>query len=511
MSNSDVLPDSKSSSNWAISPKGPFFLAIAVCLLLLGSGLRMYHLGNRSLWFDEALTANTSRTTVVHMMDATRARGSAPVIHPYILYLTEKVDKTAVAVRMPSVIASILAIFVMLSMVRAGISAEAALFAAAILALSASQVRYAQEVREYSLAILFATILIYCLLRWEAAGGAGHQPYVLYAALFLVPLVQYGLVLLGFAVLSTIVIRLLTAPQTRFKLSHLLLATASLGAGGLLSLLLTLRYQFHVGQGQWYLVSFYFDPKAGSLWSFIARNLYGFISFSISGRVAILLSIFAVIVYLLREALRRDLGPLAIFVIVSFAITLLASIGKYYPFGGIRQCLFLTPGFILLVGVALAHFLKTLSGITRKLVVAAVLAIVLISGYRGFVSQSPYLEYEDTLSILQALRKSAGPNDLIWVNHDAVEAVDFYLQGADHRFVYGQFHPNPQDYIPEVSADLAPNYDRVWFVFSHLQQPSDRMEEQLIVGDLRPNWEVQSVLAPTNTELFVARRRPSGN
>ena len=41
----------------------PFFLVTGLVLLLIGTALRVYHLGNRSLWYDEAATANASRGT----------------------------------------------------------------------------------------------------------------------------------------------------------------------------------------------------------------------------------------------------------------------------------------------------------------------------------------------------------------------------------------------------------------------------------------------------------------
>ena len=66
------------------------------------------------------------------------------------------------AARIPSVMASLLAILVILAMVRAKVSYSAAVFAASILTVSASQIRYAQEVRESS-SVLCAAILIYCL------------------------------------------------------------------------------------------------------------------------------------------------------------------------------------------------------------------------------------------------------------------------------------------------------------------------------------------------------------
>jgi uncharacterized membrane protein len=486
-----------------------FFLVAALCLLTIGAALRLYHLGNRSLWFDEALTANTSRSTMTHMIEATRSRGSAPVVHPYILYLVEKLERNAVAVRAPSVLASVLSILLMLGMVRANVSRNAALFAAAILAVSASEIRYAQEVREYSFAVLFATILIYCLLRWEAVGSQSRQPVLLYAALFLVPLVQYGLVLFAAAVLSTIALRLFFTRETRFSLSHLVIASSFLGVGGLLSFVLTLRYQFQPGKGQWYLASNYFDAKTTSLLRFIAENSKGLLSFFMPGQVIALCFVIAAVIFCVARALNRKVDPIMLVVFASIGITLLASLTKLYPYGGIRQCLFLAPGLTLFAGVVLDDMLHRVRIRWEPIVTVGFLAVILLSGYRGMLKQWPYGEYEDTQSILRKLDRLSVPNDEVWVNHDAVEAVDFYLQGKDPRFVYGTFHKDPNEYIPELSAEIDPHRERIWLVFSHLQQPSDHFEEQLIVGSLRSRWDVEEVLEAMNTELFLARRRSS--
>jgi 4-amino-4-deoxy-L-arabinose transferase-like glycosyltransferase len=486
-----------------------FFLAIALMLLTIGAASRIYHLGNRSLWFDEALTANTSRSTLAHMIEATRSRGSAPVVHPYILYIVEKLDQKAVAVRAPSVLASLLAILLMLGMVRANVSRNAVLFAAAILTVSASQIRYAQEVREYSFAVMFATLLIYCFLRWEATGSRSRQPVLLYAVLFLVPLVQYGLVLFAASILSTIALCLVFTRGTRFRLSHLVIAAAFLGAGGLLSFVLTLRYQFQPGKGQWYLVSNYFDPKTTSLLRFSVENSKGLLSFFMPGQVVAVCFVIAAVIFCVARAFDRKVDPIMLLVFSSVAIVLLASIAKLYPYGGIRQCLFLAPGLTLFAGVVLADLLKRVKMSWEPIVTLGFLAVILFSGCRGLRRQWPYGEYEDTQSILKKLDKLSAPSDEVWVNHDAVEAVDFYLQGKDPRFVYGKFHRDPNDYIPELSAEIDPHRERIWLVFSHLQQPSDHFEKELIVSSLRSRWDVQEVLEPKNTELFLARRKIS--
>ena len=131
----------------AFRPWGRSLPVIALLLLALAVGLRLHRLSSRSLWYDEAVTANASRDTLPHVLDTTRQL-SAPMAYPYLLYLVEKVASTPAAVRMLSMLASVLAVLLMLAMTRAGIRPEAALFAAAILACSSSQIRYAQEVRE---------------------------------------------------------------------------------------------------------------------------------------------------------------------------------------------------------------------------------------------------------------------------------------------------------------------------------------------------------------------------
>ena len=277
-----------------------------------------------------------------------------------------------------------------------------------------------------------------------------------------------------------------------------------------MSFVLTLRYQFQPGKGQWYLVSNYFDPKTTSLLHFSAENSKGLLSFFMPGQVIALCFVIAAVIFCVARALNRKSDPITLLVFTSVAITFCASLAKLYPYGGIRQCLFLAPGLTLFAGVVLDDVLRKVKMIPwEPLVTGGFLVVILFSGYRGMLKQWPYGEYEDTQSILGKLDKSSAPNDQVWVNHDAVEAVDFYLQGKDPRFVYGKFHKDPNEYIPELSAAIDPHRERIWLVFSHLEQPSDHFEEQLIVSSLRPRWDVQEVLEPTNTELFVARRRTS--
>ncbi len=490
----------------ALFPK-TIFPILALLIITIGSAFRFYHLGLRSLWWDEAVTANISRGTFAEVLQKTRGV-SAPVVHPYLLYFVERVARGPVAVRIPSAVASILAILIILAMVRAKVSPYAALIASTIFAISATQIRYAQEVREYSLSVLWATCLIYCLLRWEGVGPRSRHPSWLYGLLFLAPLVQYGLVFFGFAILCTIILRIILAHEDSYRISHVLMGWMFLAAGSLLSYLLTARYQFHSGGTQWYLASNYYNPNASSLAHYLSLNLMGLLAFVIPGRVCVLCSALVVTIFCLVQFSTRKFETITLLALTSVLIVVCAAIARMYPFGGIRQCLFLAPALVLLVGVAFAEFLNRLKGHLQAAAFVGLLALIFVSLYRDVRRESPYAEFEDTQSILRELNKSTGPNDQIWVNHDAVEPLEFYLEGNDHRFIYGKFHGNdPQEYVPELLASINPHRDRFWLVFSHLEQPSDRLEEQLIVKSLKQDWDVRCVIAPTNTALFMASRK----
>jgi hypothetical protein len=244
-----------------------------------------------------------------------------------------------------------------------------------------------------------------------------------------------------------------------------------------------------------------------SLPHFLNTNSQGLLRFLIPGHLADLCTVFGAAIFCIAQAITRKYDSITLLVFTSVSITICASLARVYPYGGIRQCLFLAPVFALFAGVAVADLLARTKKSLQPVATVAVMALILLSLYRGTLKVWPYGEYEDTQSILKKLARSSAPTDQVWVNHDAVPAFEFYLQEKDHRFIYGRFHANAKEYIPELMGSIDQRTDRLWLVFSHLQQQSDHDEEQLVIDSLRPGWEVQSVIEPTNAALYVAHRK----
>ncbi len=156
-----------------------FVLAVALALRLIG-------LGDKDIWYDEVFTLAQSRLPLPELIEAV-ARDNYPPLHslilsPWISFFGEG----AISLRLPSVIASLVAILFSGLIARDLYGPRAALIAMALLAVSPFQVRYAQEARMYALLAAFAAIATWALIRWLARPNYRH------------------LVLLGLAQLATL-------------------------------------------------------------------------------------------------------------------------------------------------------------------------------------------------------------------------------------------------------------------------------------------------------------------
>jgi uncharacterized membrane protein len=393
----------------------------------------------------------------------------------------------------------------MLLMVRAGVSRSAALIAAGILALAESQIRYAQEVREYSLSVLFATIVIYFLLRWDNADSRSSHPLWLYSSLFIVPLVQYGLVFFAVGVLGAMFLRVMLTRDITIRYLHVAIASFALIAGGMLSYFLTARYQYRVGATQWYLAADYFDSKGSSVASFIAKNTMDLLSFAFAGRVACLCIVFGAVLYCITQIRDRRFETITLVTFSCVLIVVCTSLARVYPYGGIRQCLFLSPLLALFAGCSLASLLQPLRPNLRPIAAAVILAIISLSLLRTMRHSSPYEEFEDTKSVIRELAQSCEPSDQVWVNHDIVPPFQFYFPAKDQRFVYGKVHADPKEDLQQLFGAIDPHTDRLWLVFSHMADgPAG---EKLIVKALQPDWDAKQVMSATNVALYLARRK----
>ena len=195
-----------------ISPGRLALAGLFVGLLVVAAGLRFYDLPGQSLRHDEAAAANISRGALSEVIPDTRTSNSSPILYPLALWVVQQVESTPFSIRLLPATASVLTVAVMLFLLpRLGVNRWAAFLAALLTTLSVAAIEHAQDAREYSLDALLAVLLIAGLL-WYLRDG---RKVLLCGALFLAPLLQYGLVLFGFAIIGAAII--LTPPPRLWR------------------------------------------------------------------------------------------------------------------------------------------------------------------------------------------------------------------------------------------------------------------------------------------------------
>lgn len=147
-------------------------------ILCAGVFIRFYQLGHYDLWYDEAYSVIRS-TNIVRYLSRIDTHMQAPLYYVFLHIIIRLFGNSEIAIRIPSALASILAIILLYRILKARCSPHTALVGALLCALSPFQLWYAQEARVYSLAFCMSLVLIWLFLTWYKKEGRGTREIVL--------------------------------------------------------------------------------------------------------------------------------------------------------------------------------------------------------------------------------------------------------------------------------------------------------------------------------------------
>jgi mannosyltransferase len=139
--------------------------ATLLAILVVGLALRLYDLGSESLWYDELWAVRIARMEPLEIVRASLGDNNPPLYYLGLHYWMLLVGQSEVAIRLPSAIASALAVPLIYGIGTLLFSRAAGLMAALLLSLSAYHVRYAQEARAYTLLVFLALASFYFMVR----------------------------------------------------------------------------------------------------------------------------------------------------------------------------------------------------------------------------------------------------------------------------------------------------------------------------------------------------------
>jgi uncharacterized membrane protein len=135
--------------------------------------LRLFHLGEQSLWVDEVVTWHNAGIGVDLTLKHIFQNDHGPLLQFLLHNMTMYLGDSEVVLRLPSVVAGVALVPVMAGLARAILGPRAVVPIAWVCALSPFLVWYGQEARNYSFAILFATMAAWAAVRWRDGGGKG--------------------------------------------------------------------------------------------------------------------------------------------------------------------------------------------------------------------------------------------------------------------------------------------------------------------------------------------------
>lgn len=354
-------------------------------IFFIGLPLRLYELGNRSLWFDEADVVLDS----VNIVNAFKILDlHNPIIgyktfifywHQLCPYMQEWLF------RLPSVIFAIAAIFLIFKLATLLFNQEVGLISSFLLAISPLHIYYSQEAVAYSFLTFSAIATIYCLARLMR--GSHPSYFYLYILLNILNIYMHPVMWVLFFIESIILIAGIKKLKEIYKKIIL---------GNLIVLIFSIPWFCSVVLGRDFLFeknNFYFERAAGYIplptWIngyLLFKNFV--LGFNAPGFIYPIATLIFLMLFLKGfEQLIKKVNGRAVLLITLLPPVLIFFVAKITQVSYFldRYFVFLLPFFLMVIAFALWKFKKTKIKILLIGIISVLSVFSLVNYYRDIL------------------------------------------------------------------------------------------------------------------------------
>jgi len=473
----------------------PAFLYPAVGLICaLAVFFRIWDLGSRSLWTDEAWVALAALKGAP--AEALAAGASTPPLYILTLWgLVQLLGGSEAALRSLSFFFGLGTVLLFIPLSRF-LSLPGWLLGTAMVAVSPIMVYFSRELKQYSGDAFFAVLIF--LLAERLMARRGEKGWT--------ALVLAGIVGLGF--------------------SHALVFTLPVAAAVLWVKLPQSRRRVMLLSGCWAMgfAAFYFiffrgqvDPELTAYWSpgfpdfsslpafmrWLGASLERYFHYFLGkwGIFAGPALLAGGIWSLAREKASRALVYLGGPLLLTLAAAALHRYPFMAPYAGNRLMLFSAPLLYLVAAAGLGGILAWLCG-KRRRVAASVLAGLALLAFNPLkiAQENLHSGYnrEEIKPLVAYLEKQAQPQDLIYVYYFAISPFKYYSQGVKARLWWGKSCNEKDLALLANQGGVSPR--RVWLLASHI--PNLEHIRRFSIDLLGQWWQEKACLTQEGAVLF---------
>jgi len=481
---------------WSQINLRPSWVGVALCLIFgLAVFFRVYGLGGRDLWTDEAWVALAALQDTPQA--ALAASQSTPPLYLLTIWALVQVAGGSEAVlRSLSLIFGLGTLALFWPLARTLTSRAAALLGLALVGFSPIMVYYSKELKQYSGDAFFAVLIFFLAERLRSRENKWAWPALALA----------GALGLGFShtLIFILPVALLGLWFSRADVprSRVLLLGGVWAAGFAAFFLFFFRQQV--------------DPELVAYWARDFPDFSGLVAFLrwfgeavyryfwyFCGAWGIywgLPLLAAGVLSLSRQGGGRALlylgGPLL--------LTFGAAALHRYPFmahyGGNRLMLFTAPLLYLVVAVGLMSVLDWLWKKRQRVLAAALTGLILVALNPPKIVREnlyPINNREEIQPLVAHLQSRLQPQDWVYVYYFAVSPFKYYFHGPGERICWGKSCVEKELAVPAAGA---PTPRRLWLIASHI--PSLKYLREFAGELLGPQWREVSCLSRVGAALF---------
>ena len=432
---------------------------VALCIILLAFGLRLYAIDRQDIWGDEAFSIWLSSQPLPEVVAG--GADTHPPLYPFLLHIWLRlVGSSPLAVRFLSALIGTFSVPLVFVLGRRAVGPATGLLAALLAAVSPVLVYYSQETRMYGLVTVLAAASVYGTVRilLQSRRAAGWLAYLI-ATLAAVYTHYYAF----FVVLAEnlVVVPTLFMRRRRSDLARWLATQA----GILLAYVPWIVVQSGFLSGK---ASARFDElDLPAAWRIASETVISLgaglaVSPAVAQGLALLfaVAVIAGVVALIRQ---REPAPWLIVVYLILPLVLAWLVNPIMPFFYARYLLLLAPAFYLLA----AQGIVTGWRLWRPLGAAGLTILVLASlwGLLGYYTDEAYVKgrYGQMMSYIQS---QAQPGDgLLLANQLQRPLYEYYgPEGLDAYYLPSYEYPLEDPRTARELEAIAASHPRLWLV-----------------------------------------------